>query len=638
MFALTTSGLFQSSNEGTSWQYALNGVAPQRVYALVISPDFEDDKTLFAGTDNGVLKSTDGGKSWVWCNTGISSSTPPSSDYSVEAIGISPSFATDKTLMLGTAMSTLWSNDGGASWNKVNNASGVYGGYIVFSQIVFSPDFAKDKTIFGAHSGGGGIFYSTDDGVSWVQLGTPAFISSLTVSSDFANDHTMLAINSGALSLSTDSGNSWNKLNLGSTSAQVVSAAMSPQFSIDHTLFASTWNSNQDISILRSTNSGVSWKPIYTGNGISAAINSLAISPSFAKDHTVFAGYYSGGISRSVNSGDTWQDMSYGLPLSDMSPIAVSPDFSNDHTLFGLTNSQGLFRSQNSGNLWQHVGTDGNSFGSSIAFSSTYATDHTLFAVGGTGISRSTDSGGTWEACNSGLTATTDYADGQPAISIDAMCISPDFGHDHTLYVGVENSGIYCSTDGGNSWSQLDLHFKPTLVMSIAVSPSFATDNTLFVCTDTQAVTNLLMSTDRGDSWHDISDNLNKILYEGNIVTLSPAFAQDHTMICNSWSDAAISKDGGSSWIKISPAGELRINSAAFSPNYQNDKTFFEMTNGGLYYSTDGGNSWQQIPNLQNAWIECLVFSPAFSEDHIIFAGTSSGMFKGVFTAMQISH
>jgi len=96
-------------------------------------------------------------------------------------------------------------------------------------------------------------------------------------------------------------------------------------------------------------------------------------------------------------------------------------------------------------------------------------------------------------------------------------------------------------------------------------------------------------------------------------------------------------RTGGSSWIKISPAGELRINSAAFSPNYQNDKTFFEMTNGGLYYSTDGGNSWQQIPNLQNTWIECLAFSPAFSKDHIIFAGTSSGMFKEVFTAAQIS-
>ena len=630
IYALTSSGLYRSSNSGTTWQYALTGIAPQHIISLAMSPDFANDGTIFAGTDAGVLRSTDSGKSWAWCNTGL---IMPVTGYYGISFAFSPAYATDKTVFLSTLSTVCRSDNGGESWSQIHTFDLGRG----FTHLVCSPNFPQDKTLYVI---GVGVYYSTDAGNSWQASNLTQDTRDLVFSDDFANDHTMFTVSDLELSKSIDGGTSWNKINSGIDTTSVESVAISPQFSKDHTLFVVYWSSEGE-TILRSNDKGNSWQTMYTEQGSSANVTALTISPSFEKDHSVFIGFYCGGISKTVNSGDSWQDISTGLPLSEMTPIVVSPDFNADHTLFGFTATQGLFRSLDSGKSWQNIKIhdDGrNGADCIIRISPNYATDHILYVVDNSGISRSSDGGNTWQIFSSGLPSGG---------AVVALSLSPDFAHDNTLYAGIENNGIYRSTDGGNSWTQLDIHLQPYFFPALALSPAFATDNTLIISTGTQDndtykwTGNIMKSTDRGDSWIDVTGNVTDADTNGYgaSISFSPAFATDHTVIANANKYIYVSTDSGTTWSK-KETGILQglFYPAAVSPDFASDKTIFILNYYGLlYFSADNGNSWNQIPNLPQAWIDSVAFSPTFNTDHMIFVGSSSGVFREVFTAISMT-
>ena len=137
--------------------------------------------------------------------------------------------------------------------------------------------------------------------------------------------------------------------------------------------------------------------------GTSDEVQSLAVSPDYRSDRTLFVGgYYS--MWRSTDGGAQFSVLS-GAPL-DIEDIAVSPAFTNDKTLF--------------------VASKGNRYGA------------------GTGIYRSTDSGGSWQLASGGL----------PAVRMPyRLRISPGFATDRTVFALV-NEDLYKSTDAGGSWTK----------------------------------------------------------------------------------------------------------------------------------------------------------------------------------------
>ena len=65
-------------------------------------------------------------------------------------------------------------------------------------------------------------------------------------------------------------------------------------------------------------------------------------------------------------------------------------------------------------------------------------------------VYRSDDGGTTWSWSGTGLPLTDNAA---PRNYVDDLLMSPNFGADGTVYAHVWTSGIYKSTDRGNSWS-----------------------------------------------------------------------------------------------------------------------------------------------------------------------------------------
>ena len=102
-------GVYRSTDGGVSWIRVKTGYTN----ALVISPDYTNDHTIYAAISWIIWRSTDGGNSWTRADTGLPR-------VEVNALLISPEYATDRTLFASTKEGVFTTRDAGASWASMN--------------------------------------------------------------------------------------------------------------------------------------------------------------------------------------------------------------------------------------------------------------------------------------------------------------------------------------------------------------------------------------------------------------------------------------------------------------------------------------------------------------------------------------
>src|SRR5450759_3349744 len=88
------------------------------------------------------------------------------------------------------------------------------------------------------------------------------------------------------------------------------------------------------------------------------------------------------------------------------------------------------------------------------------ATPATLYAGTASGVFKSTDSGGTWAAANTGLTN----------LNISALAINPPTPT--TLYAGTNSGGVFKSTDSGGTWAAVTTGLKDLSIYALAIDPT----------------------------------------------------------------------------------------------------------------------------------------------------------------------
>ena len=436
-------GLYRTTNGGQSFEPLIACLPTEPVLAVDLSPSYASDQTLFVGTGvDGVFKSTNGGDCFTKYQSGIDFDSPLLTQYRFFDIEVSPSFQTDQTIFTGMFEGLFRSVDGGSSWFQLETQPR---GAIL--DLALSPGFDSDTTLALSRYGGGASI-STDAGSQWapanVGLENP-FLYDVTFSPDYANDATLFTLHAGRLSLkSTNRGASWVPGPSAPGSFPTV-VALSPDFTSDETAFV---GSRAD-GISRSTDGGQIWTTVLPAAG--NVVNSLIVSPDFATDSTVFAGRQVEGVLRSVDGGDSWQPANDGLHVDgDRGPLlAISPSFGTEPLLLAGT-LQGLFLSSDAGANWQGVTTPPALTRpiEAVAISPNFGVDRTLLAsVRGTGLFRSTDAGGTWSEVAPSVIQSHSVFQG--------IRFSPAFATDDTLYA-FSNSELFVSLDAGSSWSTVD--------------------------------------------------------------------------------------------------------------------------------------------------------------------------------------
>lgn len=207
-FAACASGLYRSQDGGRSWEsisFSAEHHGQMAATALAVSPDYAQDRSLFIAVKGGVLRSSDGGDTWF---TARFPAPPPL----FSALAVSPSFEYDGVLLAGTMEDGVFaSSDRGTHWQPWN--FGLFDLNVLC--IALSPNLQQDETVLaGAETG---LYRSANGGRAWRATAFPtdkAPVLCLAFVNEGAAGKTRIlagAENHG-LWVSGDEGESWTRL------------------------------------------------------------------------------------------------------------------------------------------------------------------------------------------------------------------------------------------------------------------------------------------------------------------------------------------------------------------------------------------------------------------------------------------
>ncbi len=230
---------------------------------------------------------------------------------------------------------------------------------------------------------------------------------------------------------------------------------------------------------------------------------------------------------------------------------------------------------------------------------------------------RSLDGGQGWQLLGTGL----------PGRTVNDVALSPTFAADQTLLAGLwhfgRNGGLFRSTDGGDTWRPTTRGLTDLEIQQIVYSPTFSRDQTIFLTTLDQG---LFRSTDGGESWAPLADRYTADTFDRDLshLAVSPAYADDGLVIIGH-QHLLRSTDGGETWLDTGlPPGRV-----AFSPDFAGDGL---VLSDGRWRSTDDGQTWQPAAaGLEAArTTQDIFFSLTFPVDQTVYLLQQSGLQRSV--------
>jgi photosystem II stability/assembly factor-like uncharacterized protein len=261
----------------------------------------------------------------------------------VHAFIASPEFALDR-VCLSARESGIWrSDDGGASFRQVFGAASA-GGTATATCFAFAPGYERNQTVWAGAAGM--VLRSGDGGRQWraIPLPPPApLVTSLALSPAYDDDGVILAgtLEDGVLR-SDDRGDTWKRWNFGLLDLSVYSLAISPTFAVNETIFAGA-----ETALFKSENGGRSWRETAFPE---AAPPVVALT--LDRHGALWAGTEQHGLWTSPDDGATWRRVDDGIVTGAVNQIHLD----GDACLAVLPDSMML--SGGPGQHWQPMGSD----------------------------------------------------------------------------------------------------------------------------------------------------------------------------------------------------------------------------------------------------------------------------------------
>ena len=310
--------------------------------------------------------------------------------------------------------------------------------------------------------------------------------------------------------------------------------------------------------VYKTTNGGTTFSTVFD-HETSSSVGDIAIAPTDANLVWVGTGEnnnrqsssWGDGVYKSADGGRTWRNM--GLRASkQIARILVDPvDFNVVYVaalgdLWAAGGDRGVFKTTDGGQNWQRVlFVDDDSGATELVmdpsnnktlYAATYQRRRMQWGMNGggpgSGIWKSTDAGQTWAKIDTGLPAGP-----KGRIGMDIYRKNPN-----VLYARVEHateSGVYRTDDGGANWRKLSAtNPRPMYFSQIRIDPS--TDSRIYVLG-----VSLHVSDDGGRTFRD--DGAERIHVDHHAFWINPADPK-HLMIGND-GGVSMSHDRAATWV-----------------------------------------------------------------------------------------
>ncbi|MFT4678216.1 MAG: photosystem II stability/assembly factor-like uncharacterized protein [Litorivivens sp.] len=600
-------GIWKSTDAGSSWTPIGDQLSVLGVSGIVIS--HEDSNVIYIGTGDrdgndtyslGVFKSIDGGDSWQ--TAGLT--WPLSNTVKTNKMLMHPLNA--ETVFTATSDGLFRTLNGGISWTEILSGN--------VQDIEFN---SGDSDII--YAGKDRIYVSIDGGDNFNPvtngLPSPSTVGRICLAVTPADPAILYAMYADddsyayqGLYRSIDMGENWqlqsDSPNLMTSDAN--GSALWGQAWYDMELTVSDTDVDRiivgGVNLWESSDAGENWElnsywtyPADAGlNYVHADIHHLSFN-----DGILWCGT-DGGIFRSINSGNTFSDLSDGLEISQF--YRFSSYAGNSDLVIGGTQDNGT-NLRESGS-WTHVlGADGmeaiiHPSDPSIMFACTQYGD----------IHKSTDGGQSFDWSASGISEDGPW--------VTPYIMSPV--NSNVMYAGFGN--VWRSSDQGDSWSQIS-DFDNQEMQALAMGA--AQPNTIYAATNS----NFYKTTNGGNDWVSIESGLpNETV---SFLAVDPVNADRIWCTYSGFDEnekVFYSSDGGETWENLSAnLPNCPVNCIVYDK--ETEKGVYIGTDLGVFYTDETLANWEIFGDgLPNVIVSELEIN--YSESKLLAATFGRGIWR----------
>jgi photosystem II stability/assembly factor-like uncharacterized protein len=362
--------------------------------------------------------------------------------YTITAINRGSIEETHGTIFVSTDLGVFKSHDDGMSWSLLEG----------MQDLVFASD---SQRVIGA--GLTGVYVSDDGGVTWTRAGEGPRTSAVCYLSRArsAGSEVLYTI-AGSVMKSTDDGASWTRLRLPNSATPSIVRANPFDANIVYVGCGAFYASY--FGMYKSRDGGTHWEQIFPDSSI--PVTAMDIDP---RDTSRVIAGTPGVVYESTNSGRTWEALLTITGSTHYETNVVEISRSNPATIFaGVTSNStyeaGMFVTSDSGYYWERRVKglpEGLEYTGITAVETDPTNENIVYMGNSAGVFKSTNKGELWEW--SGVTCLYDGF-------VNDIKMSPD--NPNFLLVAVRGTqigrgGLFNSTDGGASWSEISFPGLP---------------------------------------------------------------------------------------------------------------------------------------------------------------------------------
>ena len=341
----------------------------------------------------------------------------------------------------------------------------------------------------------------------------------------------------------------------------------------------------------------------------SGRVSDFAVHPD--KRYEYYVATSSGGVWKTINGGANFkpifdQQGSYSIGCITMDPnnpyvIWVGTGENNNQRSVGY--GDGIYRSKDGGNTWKHMGLKNSEHIAKIIIDPRNSKTIYVAAIGplwseggDRGLYKSVDGGETWEN-----KINVDQHTGVTDLIMDPN--NPDVlyaatyqrrRHVFTWMSGGPGSGLYKSTDSGETWEQLKTGLPTSIIGRIGLAISPANSDIVYAIIEAMdGQQGFYRTSNRGGSWKKMSSYTTSGNYYQEIV----ADPKDVNTVYSLSTYNMVTRDGGKSFSRLGEKNKHVDNHVMW---IDPDDTNYLLVgcDGGIYESFDKGNNWLYKENL----------------------------------------